>query len=110
MSEQAINGDGHLKPSVEVESDDEHTPLNRISHRRRSSYIEPKLIRLTGTSLESGDLEFDPAVETRLLVLYSGGTIGMKSYDGGKVTFCFAKLEGIICLEMYFLLFKSQKR
>ena len=41
-----------------------------------------KILKLSGTSIESED--FNPEKETRVLVLYTGGTIGMKVHDGGK--------------------------
>ena len=42
-----------------------------------------KILRRSGTSIESED--FNPEKETRVLVLYTGGTIGMKVHDGGKI-------------------------
>ena len=42
-----------------------------------------KHLRRSGTSTEAD--EFNPDRETRVLVLYTGGTIGMKVHDGGEI-------------------------
>ena len=42
----------------------------------------PKLLKRSGLSIESN--EFDLVNQAKILVLYCGGTIGMKSHGGGK--------------------------
>lgn len=70
--------------SHNAKSESEETMGDTEGPRVDPSY-KPKKLKFTGTSMESSDFEFDPEKETRILVLYSGGTIGMKSYDGGKL-------------------------
>ena len=51
-------------------------------------YYEPKHLRQKLADLTKVTVELDGQNETRLLVLYTGGTIGMKTNsDGGKLTF-----------------------
>ena len=43
---------------------------------------KPKVLKRSGQSIDSN--EFDLYNQAKILVLYSGGTIGMKSHGGGK--------------------------
>ena len=53
-------------------------------------YYEPKTLK---QSYSIDAVKFDSAKnESRLLVLYTGGTIGMRNLDGGKIAHC-NKLE-----------------
>lgn len=54
------------------------------SMRFRDPSYKPKVLKKSSTSFDSDD--FDPEKETRLLVLYTGGTIGMKVHGGGTYT------------------------
>ena len=53
----------------------------------------PKVLKRSGLSIESN--EFDIYNQAKILVLYCGGTIGMKSHGGGKMIF---KSSCNICL------------
>ena len=44
---------------------------------------KPKVLKRSGQSIDSN--EFDLHNQAKILVLYSGGTIGMKSHGGGKM-------------------------
>ena len=57
------------------------------SKRFRDPSYKYKLLRKSSTSLDSEEFEFDPETETRILVLYTGGTIGMKVHEGGTYIF-----------------------
>ena len=52
-------------------------------------YTDPsykrKVLKHSVSSIESED--FNPEKESRVLVLYTGGTIGMKVHDGGETDF-----------------------
>ena len=44
---------------------------------------EPKLLKAYNVSVDSEDIEFEASNESRILVLYTGGTIGMRVHGGG---------------------------
>ena len=50
---------------------------------------QPKVLNEGPVKVDVG--EFDSQTESRLLVLYTGGTIGMKSQDGGECIFQYTK-------------------
>ena len=49
-------------------------------------YYQKKLLRSDSGKIAADVEEFDAEKESRILVLYTGGTIGMRSLDGGKLT------------------------
>ena len=52
-----------------------------IANRPKSSLLR---LRSSGLSIDS----YDAKNEIRVLVLYSGGTIGMRSHNGGMKSMC----------------------
>lgn len=57
-------------------------------NERKSSFLDPSFVPKTlkgrGSLQHFESSEEEEAVRSKVLVLYSGGTIGMRSHDGGK--------------------------
>ena len=61
------------------------TPTNSVDEQLDPSYT-PKLLKATGVSIaDHADFENEPN-SAKILVLYCGGTIGMKSTSGGMLS------------------------
>lgn len=58
-------------------------------NKRKSSFVDPSFVPKTlkgrGSLRHFESSDEEEAVRSTVLVLYSGGTIGMRSHDGGKL-------------------------